>query len=90
MTKVRIVCTHCGGENITIMAYMRWDINNQKWKLSSYSDDQDYCEDCENDTRAMAEEIIPPPDPIAMILNAQDEQNGVAPCPELSDFFPPC
>ena len=47
-TIVKPVCSLCGSDNIHTDAYAEWDIDNQKWDLSSTFDNTD-CADCGNE-----------------------------------------
>lgn len=42
---VKIVCGHCGSENITRDALARWCVQSQAWEVSNPLDNAD-CEDC--------------------------------------------
>jgi hypothetical protein len=43
--KIKIVCSHCGGENVMRDAYAEWDVASQDWVLQNVFD-QGYCDDC--------------------------------------------
>lgn len=43
--KIKIVCSHCGGENVMRDAYAAWNPETQQWELGNVFD-QGYCEDC--------------------------------------------
>jgi transposase-like protein len=34
--KTRIVCSHCGSENISVRAEVRWDYATQKWVFDDF------------------------------------------------------
>lgn len=48
MTKIKIVCSKCGGENVLRDAYASWDVEAQEWLLSSVYD-AFRCDDCGHD-----------------------------------------
>lgn len=46
MAKEKIVCSACGGENVLVDAWARWNVDKQEWELDNTFDDK-FCEDCE-------------------------------------------
>jgi hypothetical protein len=49
--KTRIVCSHCGSENISVRAEVRWDYATQKWVFDDFMEGfDDWCEDCESES----------------------------------------
>jgi hypothetical protein len=44
--RVKLVCSHCGSENVLIDAYAKWDPSTQKFKLLSTFDKGHVCDDC--------------------------------------------
>ncbi len=45
--KLKMVCSRCGSENVRADAYAEWDVDNQKWELTTTFDKGSVCEDCE-------------------------------------------
>ena len=56
MNRVRKVCGTCGSERVTIDAWAAWDVDKQDWVLDDIFDNE-YCRDCEGETRIETEEI---------------------------------
>lgn len=56
MNQVRKVCGECGSERVVIDAWAVWDVDKQDWVLDDILDNE-YCRDCECETRIEAEEI---------------------------------
>ncbi|SCM79925.1 hypothetical protein KL86PLE_90711 [uncultured Pleomorphomonas sp.] len=48
MTKIKIVCSKCGGDTILRDAYAYWDVEAQEWALSSVYD-AFLCSSCGHD-----------------------------------------
>ena len=47
--KVKMVCSHCRGENIKVNAYVAWSKSAQAWEVLSTYDDEAWCDDCEGE-----------------------------------------
>jgi Zn finger protein HypA/HybF involved in hydrogenase expression len=47
--KIRKVCKHCGSDNVSVDAIMRWDVDAQQWTLAALLDNSD-CDDCGGET----------------------------------------
>ena len=47
------VCEECGGDNVSDMAIVKWDIIAQEWRVLGH-DCEDFCEDC-NDNVGLIE-----------------------------------
>jgi hypothetical protein len=45
MTKIRIICSECGGANVRRDAWAEWNEQHQRWELGTVFD-QGFCEDC--------------------------------------------
>ena len=43
--KIKIICSHCGSDDVRRDAYAAWDVGSQEWELAAVFD-QGYCEDC--------------------------------------------
>jgi hypothetical protein len=56
LNRVRKVCGTCGSERVTIDAWASWDVDKQDWVLDDIFDNE-YCHDCEGETRIETEEI---------------------------------
>ena len=50
MKKYKVVCKHCGSENITHDGWAYWDFDTQQWVLDGLYPKQIFCRDCEGDT----------------------------------------
>ena len=48
MPKIKIVCAHCGSENVMRDAWAEWDIAKQEWVLQNVFD-QGFCADCDSE-----------------------------------------
>tara|TARA_R100001530_G_scaffold104912_1_gene73143 strand:- start:1343 stop:1531 length:189 start_codon:yes stop_codon:yes gene_type:complete len=50
MDKVRKVCEECGSEDIRLTAWLRWDVEEQRWVLSmdGMEEDSFWCIDCDS------------------------------------------
>lgn len=46
--KIKMVCKHCGSDNVHLDAYADWDEDTQQWVLGS-TYDHEFCSDCERD-----------------------------------------
>jgi hypothetical protein len=49
--KVRMVCSHCGSEDVFTDAYARWDVKSQAWEIAQTFDKGAYCNHCDGETR---------------------------------------
>lgn len=58
---VRVVCGHCGSEEVTRDAWAAWDIERQDWLLAAVYD-YAYCHKCEGGARI---EDVPLPPSVA-------------------------
>jgi hypothetical protein len=47
--KIKYVCNHCGGDNVTRDAWAAWDDDKGDWILSNVFD-YAFCLDCEYET----------------------------------------
>ena len=46
MAKFKIVCRHCGSENVLADAYAAWNVDKQEWELVNAFEDGSVCDDC--------------------------------------------
>jgi len=49
--KVRIVCSHCGSDEVRADAYAEWDVESQKWEIAQTFEKGAYCNQCDGETR---------------------------------------
>ena len=49
MARLRMTCSHCGGENVKLDAWAEWDHENQQWTLGQ-TFDHAHCDDCDGET----------------------------------------
>ena len=56
MTKIKMVCSECGGEDVVKDAWASWSEENQEWELLTTFDNT-YCNDCE-ESHELKEEPI--------------------------------
>lgn len=49
MTKMKMVCSTCGSENVLRDAFAEWDVEAQDWVLQNVFDDA-VCDDCGGET----------------------------------------
>jgi hypothetical protein len=50
-TKVRMVCSHCGSDDVRADAYAEWDVESQKWEIAQTFEKGAYCNECDGETR---------------------------------------
>jgi hypothetical protein len=48
--KVRMVCAHCGGEDVRANAYASWNADAQTWEIAQTFEKGAYCSECESET----------------------------------------
>jgi hypothetical protein len=51
MSKLRMICGSCGGDNVLCDAFANWNVETQAWELHSTYDKGSHCEDCEGECR---------------------------------------
>jgi hypothetical protein len=49
--KVKMVCAHCGSEDVVADAYAEWDVESQTWEITQTFDKGGYCSQCDGETR---------------------------------------
>ena len=49
--KVKMVCSHCGSEEVLADAYAQWDVDNQLWEVVETYSKGAYCSKCDGETR---------------------------------------
>lgn len=49
MTKVRMVCSYCGSEDVSKDAWADWDVDRQEWVLRTEFDNA-HCHNCDGET----------------------------------------
>ena len=54
---VKMVCAHCGSDDVRADAYAGWDVEAQKWELAQTFDKGAYCNQCDGETRIEAQPI---------------------------------
>jgi hypothetical protein len=54
--KIKIVCSHCGSDDVRRDAYAEWNVDAQTWELGTVFD-QGYCEACGGEASLDEEEI---------------------------------
>lgn len=54
--RIKMVCSHCGSEEVKRDAWAEWDTEKQDWVLSSIYD-HTYCEGCEGEAD-LSEEVL--------------------------------
>jgi len=84
MPKVKLVCPHCGSDDITRDGLLRWSVPDQKWEASSELDNMD-CNACGEEisdakevevdaviepTETAEEPDRPAPDKVEVVLSA--------------------
>lgn len=47
--RLRMVCSHCGSEEVKRDAWATWSTETQEWELSDTFDNA-YCDDCDGET----------------------------------------
>ena len=48
-TRIDIVCTECGSNDVILSAGVRWDTETQEYEVMNVHDRSHYCADCGND-----------------------------------------
>jgi hypothetical protein len=48
---VKMVCAHCGSDDVRADAYAQWDVETQKWEIAQTFDKGAYCSKCDGETR---------------------------------------
>ena len=56
-SKVKMVCSTCGSDDVRADAYASWNVDTQEWELSSTFDKGSYCLTCSGECR-IDEKII--------------------------------
>lgn len=56
MSRLKMVCGHCGSENVGRDAYVSWNEKTQEWELGGIYD-SGFCNDCGRDDPIEEEEI---------------------------------
>jgi hypothetical protein len=49
--RVKMVCSHCGAEEVLADAYAQWDVEEQAWEIVETFDKGAYCSKCDAETR---------------------------------------
>jgi hypothetical protein len=49
--KIRMVCSHCGAEEVFADAYAQWNVESQAWEIVQTFDKGAYCNQCDGETR---------------------------------------
>jgi hypothetical protein len=49
--KIRIVCSHCGSEDVRADAYAQWDVDSQSWEIAQVFEKGAFCSQCDGETR---------------------------------------
>lgn len=47
--RVRMVCSHCGGEDVLADAYAVWNYDLQEWELNNVFDKGHHCNECDGE-----------------------------------------
>jgi len=55
--KIKYVCKHCGGDNVTRDAWASWDESKQNWIVADVFD-YVFCHDCEEETYPESKPLI--------------------------------
>jgi hypothetical protein len=48
---VKMVCRHCGSENVLADAYVQWNVPHQCWEIQNVFGSGHYCEDCDGECK---------------------------------------
>ena len=57
--KVKMVCAHCGSDDVRADAYAEWDVEAQKWEIAQTFEKGAYCDKCDGETRIEEEPLSP-------------------------------
>jgi hypothetical protein len=49
--KVKMVCAHCGSDDVLADAYAKWDVETQTWEVTQTFDKGACCNKCDGETR---------------------------------------
>ena len=55
--KVKMVCAHCGSDDVRADAYAEWDVEAQKWEIAQTFEKGAYCNKCDGETRIEEQSI---------------------------------
>lgn len=55
--KLKMICSHCRGENVVADAYAAWNVEEQEWQVESIFTKGAYCDDCQGETRIDVQEV---------------------------------
>lgn len=55
--KVRMVCSHCGGDRVRRDADATWNADSQQWELAGVYDKGSTCDDCGGECRIVEQAI---------------------------------
>lgn len=50
MSRIKMVCGKCGGENVMCDAWAVWNTDSQEWELGAMFD-YGHCDDCDGETK---------------------------------------
>ena len=48
--KIRMVCSHCGSENVKADAFASWEYDAQRWEVEQTFYKGGWCDDCDGET----------------------------------------
>ena len=51
----KMVCKCCGSQDVQAQGWVAWDVETQSWNYVEDTGNYDWCNDCENETRIVAE-----------------------------------
>jgi uncharacterized OB-fold protein len=52
------VCDKCGSDQVRLLAWMEWDVEQQRWRISMDGTEEDrvWCKECESETQIYEQE----------------------------------
>jgi hypothetical protein len=62
--KYRMVCNRCGSSDVSSVASVAWNFDEQRWEFEDYYDcgaDLDYCSSCEEETEIIEQMVYVEP-----------------------------
>ena len=54
---IEVVCATCGSDDVSIEAFVRWSVEEQKFEVVEVCDKHHYCVDCDGECRIEEREV---------------------------------
>lgn len=56
--KYRIVCTHCGSDDVVVDAWAEWDAAEYRWRVAEVFDSTAHCRNCDGECSIRTESMF--------------------------------